>query len=68
MAVFGGPTLSKIQLAVGLLQFGTMWAYVGTIWSIAWALLVFWRGWQSQGATNPAGVMMMEATRVYNNA
>ncbi len=67
MAIFCGPTFSKVQLLIGLLQFATMWAYVGTIWALAWSLLIFWRTWQSQGSPNPAAVLMMEATKFGKN-
>ncbi len=60
MALFGGKTLSKIHLAIGILQLATMWIIVGTIWSIAWAVLIIWKKVRAEASPpNQAAVAML---------
>ena len=49
MSIFGGKVFSKVQFMIGLLQFLTIWSLIGYVWSIAWAILVFWKSRPAQG-------------------
>lgn len=47
--------LSKIQIAIGIIQFFTCYAIIGWVWSIAWGGLIVMKGIKSQKPAPPTG-------------
>ena len=39
----GYKQFSKVQLAIGIMQFASSWLIIGYIWSLAWAVLIFFK-------------------------
>ena len=63
MGIFFGKAISKIQLAIGILQLATSWIYLGILWSIAWGILIIWKSYRTQGDSNPAAVVMLDPAK-----
>ena len=39
-----GKPFSKIQIAIGILQFCVYWGFLRYIWAFAWSLFIIWKG------------------------
>ena len=51
----GCSILSKIQIAIGIIQFFTCAAIIGWIWSIGWGILIVMKGFKGQKPAPPTG-------------
>ena len=43
LSVVGFKQFSKVQLVIGIMQFASSWLIIGYIWSIGWAVLIFFK-------------------------